>query len=430
MTVECSDRQCVSAALGYFVAAFPGSGHDEIAADEARQSMAGLPPGEVGRHLDLLFGEYPSAAQRPQDSDLCDGEGSILLRHAAIVLHAHSILAAKTDGPMKWAIHPEPGPVQTYSDVRNGPEPGPFRTEQGKRGVMGKDDQPGSTLPRRQLGRALREAREGAGFTLERAAQLMEMGKTSVGRIEKGHNDKVRLRDIEAFGELYGLDTEQIQKLKTLAQQSATKSWWQSSRHLLLPGYNTYLGLESGASRLYFYQPLVMPGLLQAKDYATAIEGPISPTETAADVERRVTLRLQRSAILTRTHSPVRAEFVLHQSVLHTIVGSPRAMATQLRHTADMGTRDNVTVRILPYSAGHPGHHVATPYIMLDFPQDARGYGEPSVVYTETTVGRMFFEDDADVNQFRAVHESLRGAALGEQASRDLLRKTARSYEQ
>ncbi|MGW4719234.1 helix-turn-helix domain-containing protein [Nocardia sp. NPDC004260] len=295
---------------------------------------------------------------------------------------------------------------------------------------MGKDDQPGSTLPRRQLGRALREAREGAGFTLERAAQLMEMGKTSVGRIEKGQNDKVRLRDVEAFGKLYGLDGTQIDELKALAQQSATKSWWQSSRHLLLPGYNTYLGLESAASHLHFYQPLVMPGLLQAKDYATAIEGPISPAETAADIERRVILRLQRSAILTRHYSPVQAEFLLHQSVLHTIVGSPRTMALQLRHTADLGTRENVTVRILPYSAGHPGRHVATPYIVLDFPRDARGYVEPSVVYTESIIGRMFFEDDTDVNQFRVVHESLRAAALEEQASRDLLRKTARSYEQ
>jgi len=43
---------------------------------------------------------------------------------------------------------------------------------------MAREDQPDSTLPRRQLGRALREAREGAGFTLEQAAREMEIGKT------------------------------------------------------------------------------------------------------------------------------------------------------------------------------------------------------------------------------------------------------------
>ncbi|WP_433731974.1 helix-turn-helix domain-containing protein [Nocardia sp. CA-129566] len=295
---------------------------------------------------------------------------------------------------------------------------------------MTKDDQPTSTLPRRQLGRALREAREGAGFTLERAAQLMEMGKASLGRIEKGQNDKVKLRDVEALGNLYGISQEQIAELKALAQQTATKMWWQALRHLLLPGYNTYLGLESGASDLYFYQPLIVPGLLQTKDYATAVEGPIRPTDTAADIERRITLRLERSVILTRHHSPVRAEFILHENVLHTIVGSPRAMALQCRHIADMSTRANVTVRILPQAAGHPGQSVATPYIILDFPLDSRGATEPSVVYSETTIGRMFFEDNDDMNQFRVIHETLRCATLEEQPSRNLLRDIARRYDQ
>ncbi|MFG3619780.1 helix-turn-helix domain-containing protein [Nocardia sp. NPDC047654] len=295
---------------------------------------------------------------------------------------------------------------------------------------MGKDDRPGSTLPRRQLGRALREAREGAGFTLERAAQLMEMGKTSVGRIEKGQNDKVRLRDVEAFGNLYGLDADHVEQLKALAQQSATKSWWQASRNLIVPGYNTYLGLESGASELNFYQPVIIPGLLQTKGYATAVEGPMRSDETEGDIAQRVSLRLQRSVILTRPRSPVRAEFILHQSVLHTIVDSPRTMSAELRHLADMSTLENVTVRILPYSAGYPGHVVATPYIILDFPPDGRGYTEPPIVYSETTIGTMFFEEDDDVNQFRVLHETLQSAALEEQPSRDLLRKMARSYEQ
>jgi transcriptional regulator with XRE-family HTH domain len=297
---------------------------------------------------------------------------------------------------------------------------------------MGKDDQPGSTLPRRQLGRALREAREGAGFTLERAAQLMEMGKTSVGRIEKGHNDKVRLRDVEAFGKLYGLDAEQIEDLKILAQQSPTKSWWQASRNLIMPGFNTYLGLESGASQLAMYQPLVIPGLLQVADYARAIERPFLPNDTQEDIERRVALRLRRAAIMTRRSNPVRAEFVVHEGVLHTIVGSRAVMAAQNRHMADMGTRTNVTVRILPFTAGYPGDCVPVlPYIMLDFPvYGPGGRSEPPVVYAENNTGVMWFEDEDDVKRYRRIHETILCAALEEQPSRDLLRQVARRYEQ
>jgi transcriptional regulator with XRE-family HTH domain len=296
---------------------------------------------------------------------------------------------------------------------------------------MGKDDQPGSTLPRRQLGRALREAREGAGFTLERAAQLMEMGKTSVGRIEKGQNDKVKLRDVEAFGKLYGLGAEQIEQLKALAQQTATRSWWQASRHLLLPGYNTYLGLESGASRLSFYQPVIVPGLLQTADYAKAVERPYLPGDTAEDLASRVALRLRRAAILTRQRNSVTAEFLVHESVLHTFVGSPETISAELRHMADLSTLPNVTVRILPFAAGFPWEgKPVLPYIIVDFPTDNLGFRtEPPVVYAENTIGSMSFEEEADVSRYREIHETLRCATLEEQPSRDLLRQVARRYE-
>lgn len=297
---------------------------------------------------------------------------------------------------------------------------------------MTTDDHPGSTLPRRQLGRALRDAREGAGFTLDRAAQLMEMGKTSLGRIEKGQNDKVRLRDIEALGRLYGTPAERVEELKALAQQMATKSWWQASRHLLLQGFNTYLGLEAGASQLSFYQPSMVPGLLQVRDYATAVELPFFPNDTPADLQRRVEVRMRRASILTRKHSPIAAEFILHETVLHTMVSSKSTMAYQSRHLAEIGTRSNVSIRILPFAAGIPWAGTPVlPYIILDFPDaDRRNGTEPPVVYTESTIGTMFFEEEDDVRRYREIHACLKQAALTEQLSRDLLRQVARRYEQ
>lgn len=293
---------------------------------------------------------------------------------------------------------------------------------------MARDEQPGSTLPRRQLGRALREARQGAGFTLEQAAQEMEMSKTSVIRIEKGHNEKVRLRDVEGFGQLYELTEKRIDELKALAQQSATKSWWQASRHLMLPGYRTYLGLESAASQLLSYQPAIIPGILQIASYARAIERPVLPGDTPEDVERRVAVRVRRKVLLTRQRRAVPAEFLLHESVLHTVVGSREVMAAQLRHIADLSTCPQVTVRILPFAAGFPGDAIPVlPYIILDFPVES---SEPSIVFCENPIGAMFFEEEADVKRYRHIHGALRCATLDELPSRDLLRQLARRYEQ
>jgi transcriptional regulator with XRE-family HTH domain len=294
------------------------------------------------------------------------------------------------------------------------------------------DDQPDSTLVRRQLGRELRGEREGVGFTLERVGELMEMSKTTVGRYEKGQNQKVPRRIVEGFGKIYGLSEERIEELKVLAKQTATKSWWQGRSHLLTSGFNTYLGLESAVSQLRVYQSMVVPGLLQTAAYVKNIERPYFPNDTPEDVERRIELRLRRAAILTRRHSPVTAEFLVHESVLHTIVGPPATvMAPQMRHMADMSTLPNVTVRIVPFAAGFPWYGTPIlPYIILDFPKDSRSFGmEPPVVYTENAIGTMFFEDVDDVKRYREIHESLRGAALGDNRSRDLLRQVARRYE-
>ncbi|MGV9637165.1 helix-turn-helix domain-containing protein [Nocardia rhamnosiphila] len=294
-------------------------------------------------------------------------------------------------------------------------------------------DQPGSTLPRRQLGRALREAREGVGFTLEQAAREMEMSKTALIRLEKGHNEKVRVRDVEGFGRLYELDEGRIDALKALAEQTSTRSWWQHARLLVKPGFDTYLGLEAGADQLRIYQPLMVPGLLQIAEYARAVERthPNTPPDKLEDPERRVELRLRRTAILTRQRNPTTAEFIVHEGALHTAVGSPSVMAAQCRHMADMSTRANITVQILPFIAGFPGDwNPVLPYIILDFPASSREFGaEPPVVHTETTIGTMFFEDAADVKLYRDIHQSLQYAALPAQASRDLLRQVARRYE-
>lgn len=124
---------------------------------------------------------------------------------------------------------------------------------------------------------AAREARQGVGFTLEQAAQEMETSKTSVIRIEKGRNEKVRVRDVEGFGRLYELPERRIDELKALAQQSATKSWW-AGTHLMKAGFGAYPELEAAASELHLYQSSIVPGLLQSLDYARYVVRPFFPT--------------------------------------------------------------------------------------------------------------------------------------------------------
>ncbi|MEV6324445.1 helix-turn-helix transcriptional regulator [Nocardia sp. NPDC051787] len=286
-----------------------------------------------------------------------------------------------------------------------------------------KSDRSRTTLAHRQLGRAMRDARHAHGYTLEQVAEALEFSRSTLSRLELGQNEKVKVRDVDYICQFYGLPRDQTEYLKSLVTQSDSKVWWQDFRSLIRPGFNTYLQLEVVATGLHFFQSLVIPGLLQTADYARNVEA-YRPTDTREEVERRVALRVQRSRILTRRHRPVPAEFLLHESVLRTVVGSERIMSAQLRHIADMGTRDNVSIRIVPFIAGFPAGLAIPPCILIDFPHE-----EPSVVYTESAIGTVIFEENDHVERYLDIFDALRGAALEEQPSRDLLRNIARSYQ-
>ncbi|MGO4614801.1 helix-turn-helix domain-containing protein [Nocardia sp. 2YAB30] len=287
-----------------------------------------------------------------------------------------------------------------------------------------KSDLSRTTLPRRQLGRALRDARQASGHTLEQVAEVLEISRSTLSRIELGQNEKVKVRDVEFICDFYGLPEDRTEYLKSLVVNANTKMWWEDFRNLIRPGFNTYLQLEAVATEFHFFNSLVIPGLLQTADYARhVVTSPLAGT--VEELDRRVALRMQRSKMLTRRHKPVRAEFLLHESVLRTVVGSDRTMSSQLRHVADMGTLDNVSIRIVPFTAGFPAGLAIPPHIIIDFP-----HNEPSVVYTEGAIGTMIFEEEDDVGRYRVIFEALRAAALEDRPSRDLIRNIARRYEQ
>ncbi|MGW4243477.1 helix-turn-helix domain-containing protein [Nocardia sp. NPDC004722] len=294
---------------------------------------------------------------------------------------------------------------------------------------MPDDNGVGSTLPRRQLGRALREAREGLGLTLEQAAKHMEWGKSTLGRMEKGQAERVRSREVLDLCRLYGLSDEQTGALKALAAQASTRSWWYPFADLIAAGFNVYLGLEAGAARLFFYQPLVVPGLLQTAAYARALDTAYFPDDSPAESDRRIELRTRRQAILQRTRNPARADVVLHESVIRTVVGSPKIMTAQLRRLADLGNADNIAIRVLPFRSGLPLGVGMSPFVILDFAPDARGTAEPTIVFAENYTGGMYFEEQGDVDRYRGAHQALTSAALDPETSRTLLRETARRFD-
>ncbi|WP_378734882.1 helix-turn-helix domain-containing protein [Nocardia brasiliensis] len=292
---------------------------------------------------------------------------------------------------------------------------------------MADDD---STLPRRQLGRQLRKYREEIGMTLAQAARSVEIGTTTLHRLEKGGADKVRVRIVQHLCEVYERSAEETAAMKHLAQQAAVKSWHAEYNDLLPDNFDNYVGLEAAARQLISYQELV-PGLLQTEEYARTMIRNYFVDEADTDIDRRVELRMTRQTIVKRKTEAVTLDVVLHESALRRAVGSPRIMATQLRHLADASTWPNVSVRVLPFSAGIPLGLLPGPFVILAFGVDAKGRPvEPDVVYVESVVtANIYLEKPHDVDRYRSVSAALHGASLSAADSRALLRKIAKEYQ-
>ncbi|MGY2062298.1 DUF5753 domain-containing protein, partial [Nocardia gipuzkoensis] len=120
---------------------------------------------------------------------------------------------------------------------------------------------------------------------------------------------------------------------------------------------------------------------------------------------------------------------IIRESVIRGIVGGARTMHAQCKHLADMSTRPNINLQVLPFSAGFPLAQSAGPFVTLEFGTDRRGrVGDPPVVYVETFQGVLFLTKRETVRKYREAYDVLRQHALDPVASRTLLRQAAREY--
>ena len=265
------------------------------------------------------------------------------------------------------------------------------------------------TVRRRELASALRRRRLAKGLTVEQVAELLMCSASKISRMETAQRTAT-LRDVRDLCEIYGVSDEaERDRLMTLARQAKEQGWWQSFD---LP-YSTYIGLEAEAAAVKDFDSAVVPGLLQTADYARALYGaplpePSIPVLTPELIDQQVSARLRRQDLLSRAGE--RGELQLHavmdEAVLHRVIGSPAVMDYQLARLIEMSRERNVTIQIVPYSAGaHPA--LDSTFNILEFAD-----GAPSIVYVEGLVGKIYLERPDEVERYVKVFDQLSDMAL------------------
>jgi transcriptional regulator with XRE-family HTH domain len=264
----------------------------------------------------------------------------------------------------------------------------------------------------------LRRLREATRLTQEEVATQLDWHPTKVMRIETGRTAP-HPNDVRVMLDLYGMtDADAIVGLIKLAKDARQRGWWYSYRDVLLNRYEFFIGLESEAATIRDFGLAMIPGLLQTEDYARALIRGLM-TYDAAEIERRVEVRMTRQELLAKPDRP-QLWAILDEAAVRRVVGGQAIMRGQLLHLANSSEHGQTTIQVVPYGAGpHPG--LAGPFIVLGFAEPA----EPEVVYMETVGGNLYVDKPEEVSLYTTAFDQLRAVALSPAQTRDMLHSLA-----
>lgn len=255
-----------------------------------------------------------------------------------------------------------------------------------------------SPAARKQLGAALRKLREESGKHISDVATARVAGATKVWRIESGHSLPT-VNDVLGMCWLYDADQVTTRRLAdlVLALGDTTGGWWEEHGSALPSWLHVYVGMEQTASGMQIFEPDMVHGLLQTRDYALAAN--FDPDDAVPNAELRMA---RQEAVFSRTDR-FTMQVVLGAAALRRQIGGREVMTSQVEHLRTLG-RSNVEVRILSDETGmHRAIHGT--FNLFNFDDQEMD----AVVYVPLLVGGRYVEDARQTEMYRRAFSSIWG---------------------
>jgi transcriptional regulator with XRE-family HTH domain len=257
------------------------------------------------------------------------------------------------------------------------------------------------------FGAELRYYRTRADLSQKDLAALVHVSNDVISKIETGERPPAEdfPPRLDAVPELdtAGALTRLWEHLKK-GQKQRLYGWFQE-----------WADIEAQATVLRWYEPLVIPGLLQTEDYARAILS-ARPDGNLSDLDEQVAARLARQEILNRTGAP-QLWCILDEGVLHRAIGGAKVMRSQLYRLAEVAEHPRTTIQIIRAGDAHAG--LLAHFVIADLD------GKPPVAYLETSAEGIVTDSSSAINHVALRFDRLRAQAESWATSRDLIRKVA-----
>ncbi|WP_406113172.1 Scr1 family TA system antitoxin-like transcriptional regulator [Streptomyces sp. NBC_01014] len=255
--------------------------------------------------------------------------------------------------------------------------------------------------PQAAFGARLRSSREARGWKQDELAALVGYSGRHISALETGRKPPT-LRFSRSLDTALGIAG---------TADSFESTWGELRNGSLLEGFPEYVRHEGRAAELRLFEVGVIPGPLQTRQYAEAVEashvkrGSIT-TEQASE---RVDFLIERQAALVRALSPL-VTVVLDESCIRRTVGGPHVMDAQLRRLVEFSEQSNTLLQIAPFAMGEwrPFNRLVNLLTLTD---------RSMVAYVESeTRGYLEREITSVLPLVRAYHQ-LQAEALSQAAS-------------
>jgi len=238
------------------------------------------------------------------------------------------------------------------------------------------DDAYGATVAKRRLALRLTELRQASGHTANHVCDLLNWGRGKVGRFEANQWKRPEMSDIRDLARVYGVSETEAEELEQLAAHARARPWWRDYPDVF---ENEFAGIENDASQIRIFMPLVLPGLLQTREYMAVVLR--AGSRPPSFVRRAIEARMRRQEILDRTDGTApRLYAVITEASLMYRWGSKGDRREQIEHLATLSREPNIDLRIQRFADGPPtGMHSMVN--IFDLPGE-----ESRLVYLETDV--------------------------------------------
>lgn len=293
--------------------------------------------------------------------------------------------------------------------------------------------EPPTSLTLREVGARIEELRERNGLTQAHvSARLMErepsvkLDHSQLSRIERGQRKRFSQEPALALAILECVEAESDEQVEILAllssdnpRTSPRPALWRRNAGVLGPmKFEGFLALEQQATQVRNFQPRIVPGLLQTRQYALHVIGRMRPDLRPAEVKALVDIRIDRQR---RSSTSGLREFqaLIDEDCLRRTGVEEAVMKGQLERLVEEAGHPRYTIRILPGADAigvHPG--VAGGFVLMDFPGHAR-----SVVWLENMVSSGYFDEELYTDRYAAVFAGLWDRALEPEDTRVRLKE-------